>query len=178
MYKFRKYKQSTDKENWSPNIKRRYRQRVFTDSTETAVVNMGVNTNPDISATCTVIADGNILPSYFIYPESQIKHATGNSVKQPRQNNMLNFANSNINQVTNNSNNPVINNVTNNITNKIHIHIPDTDEQGSLYTTTEGGSMTPERLVNFIKKSLRWYTSSIILRCSFNQQIRHYKRAV
>ena len=50
-----------------------------------ALVNMGVNTNPDISATCTVTADGGIIPLYFIYPEGQIKHVTGNSVKQQRQ---------------------------------------------------------------------------------------------
>ena len=37
-----------------------------------AVVNMGVNTNPDISATCTVTADGGNLPLNFKYPESQI----------------------------------------------------------------------------------------------------------
>ena len=30
---------------------------------------MGVKTNPDISATCTVTADGGILPLYFIYPK-------------------------------------------------------------------------------------------------------------
>ena len=35
---------------------------------------MGVNTNPDISAACTMTADGNILPLYLKYPESQIKH--------------------------------------------------------------------------------------------------------
>ena len=50
-----------------------------------AVANMSVNTNPDISATCTVPADGNILPLYFIYPESQINHATGNSVNKQKQ---------------------------------------------------------------------------------------------
>ena len=50
-----------------------------------AVVELGVNTNPDISATCTVTADGGILPLYFIYPEGQIKHVTGNSVKQQSQ---------------------------------------------------------------------------------------------
>ena len=32
MYKFSEYKQSTDKENWSPNSKRRLSHRVFTDS--------------------------------------------------------------------------------------------------------------------------------------------------
>ena len=48
--------------------------------------------------------------------KSQIKHATGNSVKQQRQNNMLNFTNSNNNQVTNSGNNLVTNNITNNIT--------------------------------------------------------------
>ena len=42
---------------------------------KSAVVNIGINTNPDISATCTVTADGGILPLYFIYPESQVKHA-------------------------------------------------------------------------------------------------------
>ena len=32
------YNKSEDKENWSPNSKRRYRHRVFTDSTEKAAV--------------------------------------------------------------------------------------------------------------------------------------------
>ena len=91
-------------------------------------------------------ADGNILPLYFIYPESQIKHATGNSVRQQRQNNMLNFTNSNNNQVTNNSNNPI----TTNITNNLHIHVPDINKHGNFFTTTKGGSMTQERLLNFI----------------------------
>ena len=36
--KFSEYKQSTDKENWSPTSKRRYNNRVFTDSTEKAAV--------------------------------------------------------------------------------------------------------------------------------------------
>ena len=50
------------------------------------------------------------------------------------KNNMLNFTNSNNNQVTNNSNNPVTTNITNNITNNIQIHIPDMDKHGkSLY---------------------------------------------
>ena len=35
-YKFSEYKQSTAKENWSPTSKRRYNNRVFTDSTEKA----------------------------------------------------------------------------------------------------------------------------------------------
>ena len=46
------------------------------------IVNMGVNTNPYISATCTVTADGNVLPLYVIYPESQINHATDNKQTQ------------------------------------------------------------------------------------------------
>ena len=36
--KLAEYNKSEDKENWSPNITRRYRHRVFTDSTETAAV--------------------------------------------------------------------------------------------------------------------------------------------
>ena len=32
------YNKSEDKENWSPSSKRRYRHRVFTDSTEKAAV--------------------------------------------------------------------------------------------------------------------------------------------
>ena len=67
---------------------------------------MGVNTNPDISATCTVTADGGILPLYLIYPEGQIKHVTGNSAKQQRQaisgtnNSVTNHNNNNSNNVT------------------------------------------------------------------------------
>ena len=119
---------------------------------------MGVNTNPDISATCTVTADSNTLPLYFIYPESQIKHATGNSVKQQRLNNVkLNFSNSSNKYVTN-SNNPVANNITNHITN--NIHIPDTDKHGNLYTTTKSGpkSMIQERLLNFINQVIIKHT--------------------
>ena len=37
-YQLREYQQSHDQENWSPNSKRRYRHRVFTDSTEKAAV--------------------------------------------------------------------------------------------------------------------------------------------
>ena len=36
--KYIDYKQANSKENWSPNSKRRYRHRVFTDSTEKAAV--------------------------------------------------------------------------------------------------------------------------------------------
>lgn len=38
--------------------------RVYTihQTGKPAVVDIGVNTNPDISATCTVTADGNTLP--------------------------------------------------------------------------------------------------------------------
>ena len=36
--KHTEYKQSDDKENWSPKSKRRYRHRVFTDSTEKQAV--------------------------------------------------------------------------------------------------------------------------------------------
>ena len=38
MFKIREYKQSTDKENWSPNSKHRLSHRVFTDSTEKQAV--------------------------------------------------------------------------------------------------------------------------------------------
>ena len=38
----------------------------------------------------------------------------------------------------------------NNINNSIRNHIPDTNAHCNLYTTTKGGSMTPERLLNFI----------------------------
>ena len=38
MKKHRQYKQASDKENWSPTSKRRYNNRVFTDSTEKAAV--------------------------------------------------------------------------------------------------------------------------------------------
>ena len=36
--KYNDYKKANNKENWSPNSKRRYRHRVFTDSTEKAAV--------------------------------------------------------------------------------------------------------------------------------------------
>ena len=36
--KYSDYKKANNKENWSPNSKRRYRHRVFTDSTEKAAV--------------------------------------------------------------------------------------------------------------------------------------------
>ena len=36
--KLAEYNKSEDKENWSPSSKRRYRHRVFTDSTEKAAV--------------------------------------------------------------------------------------------------------------------------------------------
>ena len=36
--KFSEYKQSTNKENWSPTSKHRHRHRVFTDSTEKQAV--------------------------------------------------------------------------------------------------------------------------------------------
>ena len=42
------------------------------------------------------------------------------------------------------------NSTTNNITNNIHIRITDIDKHGNFYATTKGGSMTPERLLNFI----------------------------
>ena len=41
---------------------------------------------------------------------------------------------------------------TNNITKNIHIHIPDIDKHGNFYITTKGGSMTQERLLNFINQ--------------------------
>ena len=81
---------------------------------------MGVHTNPDISATCTVTADGGILPLYFINPEGQIKRVTGNSVKQQRQ--AISGTN---NSVTNHNNNNSNNVTNNNITNHIHVHMPD-----------------------------------------------------
>ena len=100
---------------------------------------MGVHTNPDISATCTVTADGGILPLYFIYPESQVKHATGNTVKQQKAHAVSKTSvpistTGNCNTISNNGN--VNNSTTNNITNNIHIHIPDIDKHGNFYTTT------------------------------------------
>ena len=55
-----------------------------------------------------------------------------------------------------NSNNS--SNVTDNITNNIHIQIPDTDKHGSFYTTTKGGSMSQERLLNFINQVITKHT--------------------
>ena len=46
-----------------------------------------------------------------------------------------------------------------NITNNIHIHIPDTDKHGNFYTTTNGGSMTQERLLNFINQVIVKHTN-------------------
>ena len=107
-----------------------------------AVVNMGVNTNPDISATCTVTADGGILPLYFIYSESQIKHTTGNAVKQQKQahitNKMSVNGTNNSMSVSDDHNHQV--NCHNSTTNNIHIHIPDTGKHGNFYTTAKCGS--------------------------------------
>ena len=41
--KYTEYKQSNDKQNWSPKSKRRYRHRVFTDSTEKQAVDKYLN---------------------------------------------------------------------------------------------------------------------------------------
>ena len=62
----------------------------------------------------------------FHASESQINHATSNSVKQHKQAHIT---------VTSDHNSTV-----NNITNNIHIHIPHTGKRGSFYTTAKGGS--------------------------------------
>ena len=61
---------------WSPIQQSMPSVYIIHQTGKPAVVNLGVNTNPDISATCTGTAGGNVLPLYLIYPESQIKHAT------------------------------------------------------------------------------------------------------
>ena len=125
-----------------------------------AVVNTSINTNPGISATCTVTADGGILPLYFIYPESQIKHVPGNSVKQQQRQAskvtitapVTNSVSGTNNSVTNHNNNNSNNVTNNNTTNHIHIHLPDTDKHSNFYTITKGGSMTQERLLILLIK--------------------------
>ena len=49
----------------------------------------------------------------------------------------------------------------NNITNNIHIRIPDTDQHSNLYTTTKGGSLTLERILNFINPVIIKHTDGI-----------------
>ena len=62
--------------------------------------------------------------------------------------------NSGLNNILVNRNNPI----TTNITNNIHIRVPDIDKHGNFYTTTKGGSMTPERLLNFINQVIIKHT--------------------
>ena len=52
------------------------------------------------------------------------------------------------------------NNIPNNTIN-IHIHIPDRDKHGNLYTLTKGGSMTQERLINVINQVITNHTDGI-----------------